>query len=58
MTSLALRFIFDYLLKKWPKGNNEGKSEIQKFKYLEIEKSFLDEIKSIFIIVYGLAFVE
>ena len=26
----------------------KGKTEIQKFEYLEIEKSFLDEIKSIF----------
>ena len=26
----------------------EGKTEIQKFEYLENEKSFLDEIKSIF----------
>ena len=29
-------------------GEKEGKMEIQKFKYLENEKSFLDEIKSIF----------
>ena len=28
--------------------NNERKSEIQKFEYLENKKSFLDEIKSIF----------
>ena len=27
---------------------NEGKSEIQKFNYLENEKNFLDEVKSIF----------
>ena len=27
---------------------NEGKSEIQKFKYLENENNFLDEVKSIF----------
>ena len=26
----------------------EGRTEIQKFEYLENEKSFLDEIKSIF----------
>ena len=26
----------------------EGKTEIQKFEYLENEKSFLDEIKNIF----------
>ena len=27
-------------------GNNEGKSEIQKFEYLENEKSFLDETRN------------
>ena len=27
----------------------EGKTEIQKFEYLENKKSFLDEIKSIFL---------
>ena len=27
---------------------DEGKSEIQKFKYLENEKNFLDEVKGIF----------
>ena len=27
---------------------DEGKSEIQKFKYLENENNFLDEVKSIF----------
>ena len=30
------------------KEDNEGKSEIQKIEYLENEKCFLDEIKSIF----------
>ena len=28
-------------------GVNEGRTEIQKFEYLENEESFLDEIKSI-----------
>ena len=27
---------------------NEGKSEMQKFNYVENEKNFLDEVKSIF----------
>ena len=27
---------------------DDGKSEIQKFKYLENEKNFLDEVKTIF----------
>ena len=30
------------------RGEKEGKTEIQKFEYLENEKSFLDEIKNIF----------
>ena len=30
------------------RGNNDGKPEIQKLEYLDNEKSFLDEIKSIF----------
>ena len=29
-------------------GEKEGKTEIQKFEYLENEKSFVDEIKNIF----------
>ena len=29
------------------KGRNKGKREIRKFKYLENEKGFIDEIKSI-----------
>ena len=35
---------------------NEGKTKIQKFEYLENEKSFLDEIKNIFIVFEGLSF--
>ena len=30
------------------RGGGEGKTEIQKFEYLENKKSFLDEIKSFF----------
>ena len=29
-------------------GGTEGKSEVQKFEYLEKKKNFLDEVKSIF----------
>ena len=29
-------------------GGKEGKTKIQKFKYLKNEKSFLDKIKNIF----------
>ena len=49
MTSQTLRFIFDQPLKQWVKEREkERKTEIQKFEYLENEKSFLDEIKNIF----------
>ena len=34
--------------RQWLTGKKEGKMEIQKFEYLENEKSYLDEIKSIF----------
>ena len=48
MTSQSMRFIFHQPLKQWLTGTKSGKAEIQKFEYLENEKSFLDEIKSIF----------
>ena len=48
MTSYTLRFIFSYPLSNWTREGNEGKSKIQKFAYLENEKNFLDEVKSIF----------
>ena len=48
MASWTLRFIFNRPLKQWPTGRKKGRTEIQKFEYLESEKSFLDEIKSIF----------
>ena len=34
------------------------KTEIEKFEYLKNEKSFLDEIKNIFIVFEGLSFHE
>ena len=42
---LNFKFIYDH-----PKAmvEKEGRTEIQKLEYLENEKSFLDEIKSIF----------
>ena len=43
-----LRLTFDHRLEHWLTGGKEGKREIQKFEYLEYEKSFLDEIKIIF----------
>ena len=36
----------------------EGRTEIQKFEYLENEKSFLDKIKSIFIVFEEPSFGE
>ena len=36
----------------------ERKTNIQKFGYLENEKSFLDEIKTFFIVFEGLSFGE
>ena len=48
MTSSTLRFIFDHPLSNYWGRGDEGKSEIQKFKYLENEKKFLDKVKSIF----------
>ena len=36
-------------------GKNEEKAEMQKFEYLENEKSFLDQIKSILRKCYQLA---
>ena len=43
-----LRFIFDHPLKQWPTGRKRGKDGKRKIWYLENEKSFFDEIKSIF----------
>ena len=48
MTSETLRFIFNQPLKQWLAEKKERKTEIEKFKYLENEKSFLDEKKKHF----------
>ena len=48
MAPSTLRLIFDHPLKQWLTGRKKGKIELQKIEYLENEKSFLDEIKSIF----------
>ena len=40
-----IRFILDQALKEWLTGRKEGEDGIQKFKYLQNEKSFLDEMK-------------
>ena len=41
MTSLTLSFFFNNSLKKWPSEGEWGKSEMQKFEYLENKKNFL-----------------
>ena len=41
----TIRFMLDQPLKQWLKEGEEGKTEIQKFEYLENEKSFLDKTK-------------
>ena len=38
------------------RGKKRRKVEIQKFKYLQNKKSFLDEIKTYFIVFEGLSF--
>ena len=48
ITSWTLRFIFDHPPKQGRQVEKEERTEIQKFEYVENEKSFLDEIKSIF----------
>ena len=61
MASQTLRFIFDQPLKQWLTGRKRGEDrweEIQKFEYLENQKSFLDEIKSIFQFLKGYQLVR
>ena len=47
MMSETLRFILDQAPMQWLTGRKRGEDEIQKFKYLENEKSLIDEIKNI-----------
>ena len=44
----SIRFILDQPLNNCWQGKKEGKTETQKFEYLENEKSLLDETKNIF----------
>ena len=48
----------DQPLKQGLAGKKEGKIEIQTFEYLENEKSFLDELKTFFIVFEVLSFGE
>ena len=41
MTSQTLRFLLNQNLKQWLTGKKEGKTNAQKFEYLENKKSFL-----------------
>ena len=41
----------------WLTGRKKGRTEIQKYEYLENQKSFLDE-KAFFIVFEGLSFGE
>ena len=56
MTSWTLRFIFDLPLKQWLTGRKRGKD--RNTKNLTSRKSFLDEMKSFFIVFEELSFVE
>ena len=46
--SQTLKFIYNHPLMQLLTRKKEGKLALQKFKYLENEKRFLDKIKSIF----------
>ena len=48
MTSWTWGFIFDHPINNGRQVEKKGRTEIQTFEYLKNEKSFLDEIKSIF----------
>ena len=53
------RFFLNQPLKEWLTGKKEGKTKIQKFEYFENKKSFLDQIKKTFFIVFeGPSFSE
>ena len=58
VTWKTLRFNFIIFSSNGWYGEKEGKREIQKFEYIENEKSFSDEIKSIFHIFKELSFGE
>ena len=56
MTLSTLRFIFKQPLKQWLTGKK--REEDKKSEYFENEKSFLDEIKTLFMVFEGLSFGE
>ena len=58
MTSQTLSFFLDQSLKQWLTGRKRRKDENAKFEYLQNQKSFLNEIKTFFIVFEGLSFGE
>ena len=54
MASWLLRFIFDHHLKQWPTDRKKGRTEGQKFEYLELFRWN----KTFFIVFEGLSFGE
>ena len=56
MMPQTIKFMLDQHLKQWLTRRKRGKAEIQKFEYIENEKSFLDEIKTFFKVFERLSF--
>ena len=50
--------LFHFHLTFWIWNCGKDRKKLQKFEYLENEKSFLDEIKTFFIVFKGLSFCE
>ena len=57
MTSWTFEFIINHLLLQWSVGEEIDK-KIQMFEYLTNEKSFLDKVKSIFMILKDFLLAE
>ena len=57
MTSWTFEFIIDHLLLQWLVGEEIDK-KIQMFEYLTNEKSFLDKLKGIFMILKDFLLAE
>ena len=58
MASYILRFFLHQPLRQWLTGKKNRKTKIQKFEYLEYEKSFFDEINPFFIVSEEVSFGE
>ena len=55
---MNFKIYFDHPLKQWPRGRKRRKGRNTKIEYLENEKGFLDEIKSIFQFLKGYRLVK